>query len=349
MARVSLTGLAVTALLLGGCATPYMKARAAEADVAAQVEESLAGQRYVAIGSSFAAGPQLPPPKTGAPVRCGQSLSNYPTLLAERFGMVLTDRSCSGAKTDNVLGPWSEIPPQINAVTPQTRLVTLTIGGNDLNYVGNLFNAACAYRSKQAVAAGGKPHACGPVKVPTDYDYARDEMQMMEIARRVRTQAPHARIVFVQYLTPLPEPGKLCANTPISEEHAAIVRKIGVRLAEITNRVAQANGALLVEMNQASATHTPCDAVPWLIGSPDGYDGKQGLQWHLNSAGMEATANDIAWWLTRSGVKQVKPNFPQTVTPPPAPGATPVPLPVPAPQVTPPKSGTGSGTAPRRR
>lgn len=342
MPRISLAGLTATALLLCGCATPYMKARAAEADVATQVEESLAGQRYVAIGSSFAAGPQLPPAKTGAPLRCGQSLNNYPTLLAERFGMVLTDRSCSGAKTDNVLGPWSEIPPQINAVTPQTRLVTLTIGGNDLNYVGNLFNAACAYRSKQAVAAGGKPHACAPVKIPTEYDYARDEMQLMEIARRVRTQAPHARIVFVQYLTALPEPGKLCANTPVSEEHATIIRKIGVRLAEITNRVAQANGALLVEMNQSSATHTPCDMVPWLIGSPDGYDGKLGLQWHLNFAGMEATANDIAWWLTRSGVKPLKPSFPQTVAP-----ATVVPLPAPAPVIAPPKAGSSTGS--RRR
>ena len=72
---------------------------------------------------------------------------------------------------------------------------------------------------------------------------------------------------------------------------------------------------------------------------------------------MEATANDIAWWLTRSGVKPVKPNFPQTLAPPAptaAPGATPVPLPAaPAPVVTPPRTGTtkstGTGTGTRRR
>ncbi|TCM22368.1 GDSL-like lipase/acylhydrolase family protein [Novosphingobium sp. PhB165] len=332
MPRNTLAGLTATALLLGGCATSFTTAHAAQADPTAQVEETLAGQRYVAIGSSFAAGPMLPPAKGGAPARCGQSLNNYPSLLAERFGMVLTDRSCSGATTDNVLGPWGDIAPQINAVTPQTRLVTLTIGGNDLNYVGNLFNASCAYRAKQSLAAGGKPRPCAAVKIPTEYDYARDEMQLMEIARRIRTQAPHARLVFVQYLTPLPAPGKLCADTPISEEHAAIVRQIGVRLADITTRVASANGAVLVEMNQSSATHTPCDAMPWMIGSPDGYDGHLGLQWHLNYAGMEATANEIAWWLTRVGVKSVRPNL------------LPLPVPLVVPPPVPPQTTSPTGT-----
>ncbi|WP_395395221.1 SGNH/GDSL hydrolase family protein [Novosphingobium sp. BL-8A] len=343
MPSIRFSTLAATAIALC-CAMPVAQAQTVKADIGAQVEETLAGQRYVAIGSSFAAGPMLPPAKPGGPARCGQSQNNYPSLLAERFGMVLTDRSCSGATTDNVLGPWGDIPPQINAVTAQTRLVTLTIGGNDLNYVGNLFNASCAYRAKQSLAAGGKPRPCGAVKVPTEYDYARDEMQLMEIARRVRTQAPRARIVFVQYLTPLPAPGKLCMDTPVSEEHAAIIRQIGVRLADITTRVASANGALLVEMNQSSAVHTPCDTVPWLIGSPDGYDGRLGLQWHLNFAGMEATANDIAWWLMRTGVKPVKPNLLPQIAPAPAPLVTPPPVP----PVKPVPTSTASGTRNRR-
>ncbi|WP_443477887.1 SGNH/GDSL hydrolase family protein [Novosphingobium aerophilum] len=357
MTRITSTAITAAVLLLGGCATPYMKARAAENDQVAAVEESLAGQRYVAIGSSFAAGPMLPPAKPGAPVRCGQSMNNYPTLLAERFGMVLTDRSCSGATTNNVLGPWGDIPPQINSVTPQTRLVTVTIGGNDLNYIGNLFTATCLHRASQ-LPPGSKRAACGTVKVPTEVEYARDEMQMMEIARRIRTVAPRARLVFVQYLNPLPQPGSLCAATPISEEHAAIVRRIGLRLSEITGRVAQAYGAIVVEMNQSSAAHTPCDAVPWMIGSPEGYDGRQGLQWHLNFAGMQATANDIGWWLTRSGVKQTKPTVtvqpqsvpqgvPTIVVPPAVPGTAPTPKPSPTPTATPTAS-TATGKPSRR-
>ncbi|SFG03997.1 GDSL-like Lipase/Acylhydrolase family protein [Novosphingobium sp. CF614] len=327
--KIVVSAMTTAALLLGGCSTPYMKARAAEKSQVAVARESLEGARYVAMGSSFAAGPMLPPPKPGAPVRCGQSLNNYPTLLAERFGMVLTDRSCSGATTEHVLGPWGDIPPQIASVTPDTKLVTVTIGGNDLSYIGNLFSAACLFNGKTPAAAGAKPRPCGTVRVPTEADYARDEMQLHEIARRVRAAAPDARLVFVQYLTPLPAPGLLCAATPLSTSDAAIIRQIGRRLAEMTGRVAQAHGALIVEMNQSSANHTPCDPEPWVIGSPRGYDGSQGLQWHLNLAGMKATAEGIAYWLIQSGVRPVNPSVKVEMAPAasPAPPAATMPAP----------------------
>lgn len=271
------------------------------------VSESLQDKRYVAIGSSFAAGPQLPPVKPSWPARCGQSFNNYPTLLADRFGLELIDRSCSGATTNNVLGPWGEVPPQINSVTPETRLVTITIGGNDLSYIGNLFSATCAFNAKIAAPAGAKNKACGPVRIPTEADYVQDEAQLTEIVRRIRTAAPLARIVFVQYLTPVPPPGKLCADTPVSETDAAIVREIGRHLADITARVAKANGTMIAWMNESSATHTPCDKEPWMIGFPQGYDGRQGLQWHLNKAGMQATTDSIAALLIKDGVRPVKP------------------------------------------
>lgn len=299
---------ALTAFLIpmGGCATPYMAAKAAERRGIAEAEESLVGERYVAIGSSFAAGPMLPPAKPGAPPRCGQSLNNYPTLVAERFGMVLVDRSCSGATTNHVLGPWGDLPPQIASVTPDTRLVTVTIGGNDLSYIGNLFSATCQYRAKQA-PPGTKLKPCGAVRVPTEADYARTEAQLLKIAQTIRERAPKARLVLVQYLTPLPAAGVSCAATPVSEDDAEIVRAIGTRLAIITDRVGKESGALVVEMNINSGAHTPCDPDPWMIGAPAGYDGSQGLQWHLNLAGMQRTAHDISWWLTRAGVKPVKP------------------------------------------
>lgn len=305
------------------------------------VMESLLDKRYVAIGSSFAAGPQLPPSKPSWPARCGQSFNNYPTLLAERFGVELIDRSCSGATTENVLGPWNEVPPQIISVTPETRLVTVTIGGNDLSYIGNLFSATCAFNAKLAPVPGAKTRACGAVRVPTEADYVRDEAQLNEIARRIKATAPQARLVFVQYFNPLPKPGGLCPATPVSETDAAIVREIGRRLVEITARVAEAHSVPAIEMNLSSAAHTPCDKEPWMIGSPAGYDGRQGLQWHLNKAGMQATADAIAAWLIKSGVKPVRspvtaepglnpPGQAPTMTAPNAPAPA---VPVPAPTV----------------
>src|SRR3546814_233568 len=126
-----------SALLL--CASAMPATSAVAADKAQAVEETLEGARYVAMGSSFAAGPMLPPSKPGAPARCGQSMSNYPTLLAERFGMVLVDRPCSGVRTVHVLGRWGDIPTPIEAVTHAISLVNVTIGATDLTSVGNLF------------------------------------------------------------------------------------------------------------------------------------------------------------------------------------------------------------------
>ncbi|WHU47237.1 hypothetical protein QNM97_25400 [Gordonia sp. L191] len=60
--------------------------------------------------------------------------------MLERIAHVhsFVDRSCAGAWAANVTllpenGPFGSIPPQIRGVTKTTNLVTISIGGNDLN------------------------------------------------------------------------------------------------------------------------------------------------------------------------------------------------------------------------
>jgi lysophospholipase L1-like esterase len=94
---------------------------------------SLQGDRYVAMGSSFAAGPGIPSYYEDPPTPCARSNNNYAHQLASRLNLNLTDVSCSGATTAHLTGPRGAIPPQLDALTSDTRLVTLTIGGNDLD------------------------------------------------------------------------------------------------------------------------------------------------------------------------------------------------------------------------
>src|SRR6185312_3803696 len=47
--------------------------------------------RYVALGSSMAAGPGIRPRAAGAPRRAGRSARNYPHLVAEQLSLDLTD------------------------------------------------------------------------------------------------------------------------------------------------------------------------------------------------------------------------------------------------------------------
>ena len=250
-----------------------------------------AGTEYVALGSSYAAGAGIGPLQPGSPVRCQRTTNNYPSLLAQRFNLQLTDVSCGGATTEDLLSASNELPAQLEAVTSSTRLVTITIGGNDINYMGALFGGSC----RAGVVA--RPGPCPiPVK-PDTAQYERLEASLSTVAREVARRAPRSQLVLVQYLTAMPEtPCKATATTP---EDAANGRAIGRQLAAITARVASANGALLLPADEMSRNHTACGEEPWSHGLHEGYDMRHGTPWHPAPAGHGAIAAELAKRLAR--------------------------------------------------
>lgn len=271
--------LLAAALLLAGCAHQPPRLQAGH---------------YVSLGSSFAAGTALGGVKPGTPQRCGRSPVNYATLLAGRLGLELTDVACGGATTAHVLGAWNELPPQVDAVTPDTRLVTITIGGNDLSYVFNLAAASCD--PARGLSFGGRTVPCPAMKGPGEPDYARVESALREIARQVKQRAPAARLVFVQYVRLVPDPA--CPALAMSADAAAITRTIGQRLAAITARAARLEGAEILALDRLSAAHTPCDAAPWSAGpQPLGPDAN--APWHPTMAGHAAIAAALEVHLQR--------------------------------------------------
>ena len=107
--------------------------------VAPPAAGAVAGERYVALGDSYAAGLGLTGTDTAANGgACGRSTSNYPHQVAAALDLVLTDVTCSGAVVSDLAGSQqaggTAVPPQFDALTADTRLVTLTIGGNDLGF-----------------------------------------------------------------------------------------------------------------------------------------------------------------------------------------------------------------------
>ena len=249
------------------------------------------GAHYVAMGSSFAAGAGIGPLEPGTPERCARNVNNYANLLAEKLDLSLDDQSCSGATSAHLLGPWEELPAQIDAVTPDTRLVTVTVGGNDLNYVGNLFAASCEQSGSQQ-GPNDEPRRCNEQTSPSEADYASAEASLREIAQAVRERAPEATLVFVQYVRLMPE--QSCAETPIAEPALEEARAIGERLARITADAAAAEGALVLPLDTLSASHAPCSAQPWANGFPGDYAPGDGAPWHPNAAGHAAAADLLA-------------------------------------------------------
>lgn len=266
--------LAAAVLVLTGCATTGQPTS----------DPLPPGSRYVALGSSYAAGAGIGPLVSGTPERCGRTVNNYAHLLAARLRLELVDASCGGATTAHILGPWNELPPQLDALTPDTRLVTVTIGGNDVNYVRNLMVATCGQVGGLTLPAG---RTCPPTAWPTDSDFATLDQQLRRIAQEVRRRAPQAKLVFVDYVRILPDVGG-CAALPLDEAQRAAARQTFRRMAEVTAESAAAEGAMVLAAGELSREHDACSPEPWNTGHP----GKPS-SWHPTAAGHAAIARAL--------------------------------------------------------
>lgn len=267
--------------ILGGCATtPALPS----------------GAHYVAMGSSFAAGAGIPPLADDRPTRCGASQLSYSRLLAADLGLNLTDVSCGGATTAHALGPWDELPAQIDAVSADTRLVTITIGGNDLNYMGLLFAASChSGAASGPIAAWMRDPAtgaCRPVPIPDAAAYQAVEESLAALMLAIRARAPGARVVLVQYVALASDSD--CPAAPLLAEHAGAARTLAQGLALASQRAAERAGADVLPMDRLSLGHTACDADPWARGFGEGYDPEAGAPWHPSPEGHAAIARELA-------------------------------------------------------
>lgn len=255
-----------------------------------------AGDHYVALGSSFAAGPGVSVSADTPPNRCTRSRDNYPRQLAARLGLSLTDVSCGGATTAHILGRWNELPPQIDAVLPTTKLVTITIGGNDIGYIGGLFVSSCAARPASAFCRGlAARRTTSGQDLPPEPDAAKWQ-QLAEgldrIVREIRQRAPTARVVFVDYLTVVPRK-PLCEAVPLDRAQVAAARAKAKQLAALTANAARRSGAMIIRASRLSARHHPCAAVPWMNGFPGAGSAPATVGYHPNIAGMTAVARAV--------------------------------------------------------
>lgn len=217
--------------------------------------------QYVAMGSSYAAGPGILPIVPGSPLRCARSADNYAHVLARARQLELVDVSCSGATTVDVIrGGQFGLPAQLDAVTAQTQLVTVTIGGNDVYLMANLIGRSC-----QHLAAPG-PGCLVLPDATVEARFAGLADSLREVAAGARRRSPGVRVVFVNYFTVLPEQGT-CERIALSVEEADHMRAITARLADITRQVARESGAGLFDLGALSRGHDACSQDPWVLGA----------------------------------------------------------------------------------
>lgn len=260
---------------------------------------------YVALGSSFASGPGIGRQAPDSPVLCYRSLQDYPHLLASKRHLTLVDRTCSGATSEHIThkGQYPFMAAQIEALTPATRLVTVTIGGNDVDYIRNLIAWSCQ-NQPQDMPTLWRMAACKPVS-DTEVD---DKLRALpaalhSVARRIRDKAPQATLVFVDYVTVLPDLGDCPDRLPLSQAQLSRGRHVASLMSDITANAAADADAILIRASDRTRMNDICSSHPWVFGwtlPSDPLRSFGAVAYHPKAEAMKAIAEAIDSQLIRT-------------------------------------------------
>jgi lysophospholipase L1-like esterase len=230
----------------------------------------------------------------------GRSGSNYPHLVAAELGLDLVDVTYSGATTARLLDtPQDEAPPQLDAVGADTGLVTITAGGNDLEYVGTFVRGSMLNTlAKPATILGRR--VANRIRARVSYlkgdaAYQTVTDSLVTVVERVRERAPASRIVLVDYLTLVGPSTRPRLDVPLNEEQLPSIAMMADGLAAAFAKAAATAGADLVVSSAASRQHAIGSPEPWTTGftlRPPGFPGAV-VPYHPNAAGMRAVADLI--------------------------------------------------------
>ena len=224
------------------------------------------GAKYVALGSSFGSGPGVGERADGSSPWCAQSASNYAHLLAAKRRLQLVDVTCGGATTANILTtPQRSSPPQIEAVDAQTRLVTITAGGNDVFYLGNLSGESCVL-APDKVPEASRTGVCRVIpNAEVQRGFEEVPRRLRAVVEAVKEKAPRATIVLVSYIDILPQQGSCSERAPLTDDELRDNRQVAAKLTEITAQVAEQEHVKLLDVSKLATGHDVCAADPWIF------------------------------------------------------------------------------------
>lgn len=228
-----------------------------------------------------------------------RSTRNYAHLLAEHLDARLVDLSVSGATTDNIVRTEQISPtgtrfgPQIDKLPAEADVVTVTAGGNDLQYIG--FMLAAAWRQHAPASPIAKLVAgmvSDPVPDPTIADIERTADGLVVVVDEVRERAPRARIVLVDYLTAVGDRTVAGHDVPFPAADLAKARRIQAAVRDAHLVAADRSGAELFSASSFSEAHALGDAAPWVFGFFTDLN-RIGASFHPNAEGMAAVAEGL--------------------------------------------------------
>ncbi|WP_406283638.1 SGNH/GDSL hydrolase family protein [Embleya sp. NBC_00896] len=258
-ARAAAAAIAAGALALAGTVAGSAPAGAANRQV------------YVALGDSMASGPLIP--DITGPLACGRSTNNYAHVLAARLSVAeFRDVTCSGADSSDMTSPqdlslagvdMGQAPPQFDALSADTTLVTLTIGGNDVGLVG--IAQDCATLNPFATPCKNTWTAGGVDRIAQRIDAFAP--RLATVLAGIHARAPLARVVVTGYGLYI-KPGGCWPYQPVLGVDADYLQSSVHRLNTTIAAQAAAHGADYVDVETPSVGHDACQApsAKWVEG-----------------------------------------------------------------------------------
>ncbi len=243
---------------------------------------------------------------------CLRSDRNYGHLVAAALGSaVYTDVTCSAAKVKAMTSAQYDAfirvnDPQLNALTADTDLVTIGIGGNDLG-VGDLgvgeVIATCV--AGAVVNPFGTP--CKDVYSHGHWDwsswswqYGNDDLadrvagaapQLADVLARIHAKAPAAKVLVVGYPSVLPQDSDDCVGRqPVTPGDVTYLRGVLGRLNSMLASTAAAGGATYVDTAGPTRGHDACSTDRWIEGA---LPGSPAVPFHPNATGEQAMAQAV--------------------------------------------------------
>lgn len=248
---------------------------------------------YVALGDSFVSSPLTGLP-VGRPVGCFRTQNNYPRQIAAALNpSVFVDQSCGGATTvdffqqQDVLGGPNK--PQLEAVTRDTTLVTIGVGGNDVGLIG---------WAESCVRLNLATQDCFDQTMPGDNDpfirrIARLAPRFDLVLETIRKKAPKAKVMVIGYPVVAPVTGAGCfPQLPIRDDDVAYLRDTQIMLNKLLKNLTLARGDTFVDTYDTSVGRDPCqiDGIKWIEGMlPDA----PAASLHPNLRGQQALAAEV--------------------------------------------------------
>ncbi|MCL7380520.1 SGNH/GDSL hydrolase family protein [Streptomyces sp. 35G-GA-8] len=277
--RKKLAGAAaVAALCLLGAGT---SASAPAAAAASSLQWVALGDSYTA-GAIPAAGDTFEYPRDG----CQRTTESYPEIIRRDFGSLvhLRNVSCGSATIANVYReeqtptgyelhipglidqsdpdyPFAPVPPQIDALSPSTDLVSVGVGGNSLGF-GELLGKCIELGPTGSVGSSPcKDHF--EAGMPARLETVRREYDQMLTA--IHAKAPFAKVITVGYPTVIPDdPANCLYSNPLqfsTTRHADLnwLRESALEpLNAIIQQVTAAHGDRYVDIYSSSKGHSVC-------------------------------------------------------------------------------------------